>query len=149
VAGMIFFHYRDHISLCWKYCGFLATLSAVLYWTPFFEIGFLAFLSYLVFLVGFRALPRFYGYNRLGDYSYGIYIYAFPAQQTAAYFFPGISAFAMFCIVTPVVVALSIVSWHFIEEPALKTRLYFGTKLSNLQLQILDRVRKTRPVTDD
>src|SRR5208337_1902859 len=34
-------------------------------------------------------------FNRLGDYSYGVYIYAFPVQQSLAALIPGISVSRM------------------------------------------------------
>lgn len=136
VAGMMFFHYRSLIALRWIYCWPLALLSLIFIRTPFFEPAFLPFLSYLVFMIGFRAFPFLHGYNRLGDYSYGTYVYAFPIQQTVAGLFPGISAFALFCIAAPAVAGVSIASWHVIEEPALKSRKYFRARLNDGRIQV-------------
>ncbi len=63
--------------------------------------------------------------HRLPDYSYGIYIYAYPAQQLAiAMDFgrtPGANILAGLVITLP----LAALSWHLVEQPALalKTRL--------------------------
>lgn len=58
-------------------------------------------------------------FNRIGDYSYGIYIYAFPVQVTVHQFWPALGVSAMFAIAMPITVALAILSWTFVESPAL------------------------------
>lgn len=56
----------------------------------------------------------------IGDYSYGIYIYAFPVQQTTTYFFPQIPFIAHVCLDALITLIFSIVSWHYVEAVALK-----------------------------
>jgi peptidoglycan/LPS O-acetylase OafA/YrhL len=61
--------------------------------------------------------------TRIGDFSYGIYLYAFPVQQTTIMLFEGqISPMHVFLISFPITVFLAFVSWHFIEKPALKLK---------------------------
>lgn len=55
------------------------------------------------------------------DYSYGLYLYAFPVQMTLAYF--GIYKFGTFVFIAASLICtlpLAIVSWHLIEKKALK-----------------------------
>jgi peptidoglycan/LPS O-acetylase OafA/YrhL len=59
-------------------------------------------------------------YNRLGDYSYGLYVYAYPVQQTLAHFLPGIGVAAHLLFAFAIIVPLAIASWHWIEKPALR-----------------------------
>lgn len=60
--------------------------------------------------------------NRAGDYSYGIYIYAFPVQQTIVFFATNIQPIELagysFMLTLPIAVS----SWHLIEKPAIKLR---------------------------
>jgi peptidoglycan/LPS O-acetylase OafA/YrhL len=58
-------------------------------------------------------------FNRLGDYSYGVYIYAFPVQQSLAALIPGISVGAMNVYASAITLTLAVTSWHFVEKPAL------------------------------
>jgi peptidoglycan/LPS O-acetylase OafA/YrhL len=58
-------------------------------------------------------------YNRLGDYSYGIYIYAFPVQQSLMHAWPRSTPIDMFWEAMAVTVILAVLSWHFVEKPAL------------------------------
>ena len=59
------------------------------------------------------------GVHRLGDPSYGIYIFAFPIQQLC--WSGGIrTPVPMFFIVGAVVAALGYLSWHWVESPVLR-----------------------------
>lgn len=60
------------------------------------------------------------------DYSYGIYIYAFPVQQTVVSFWPQISLVAYLLSTLAVTIALAALSWHFVEKPALKLKPFRG-----------------------
>jgi peptidoglycan/LPS O-acetylase OafA/YrhL len=60
------------------------------------------------------------------DFSYGIYIYAFPIQQTIVYLFPKIDFLAYFGSTFVITVALAAVSWLFVEKPALKLKPFRG-----------------------
>ena len=62
-------------------------------------------------------------FNRIGDYSYGIYIYAFAVQQAVVYALPGITPMRLIaCSFLPTLV-LAFASWHLIEKRALRLRL--------------------------
>ena len=61
-------------------------------------------------------------YNRLGDYSYGVYIYAFPVQQTVIALWPGIAPGATTAAAAAVTLGLAAASWHLVEKPALGAR---------------------------
>jgi len=58
-------------------------------------------------------------YNRLGDYSYGFYLWQFPIQQWVVLTHPGIGVAQLALGATPAALALAVVSWHFVEAPAL------------------------------
>ena len=61
-----------------------------------------------------------------GDYSYGIYIFGFPIQQTVTQFTPH-AGFWWFnlSIALPVTLVFAATSWHAIEKPALDLRKRF------------------------
>ena len=60
------------------------------------------------------------------DYSYGIYIYAFPVQQTLASFWPQMPLLAYLVSTLVMTVALAAASWHLVEKPALKLKPFRG-----------------------
>jgi peptidoglycan/LPS O-acetylase OafA/YrhL len=78
--------------------------------------------SYLVLYLAF--LPgRLNGFGRRGDFSYGIYLYGFPLQQTATALMGGwmpwwMNAAAGFCLA----LLAAALSWHLVEKPALSLK---------------------------
>jgi peptidoglycan/LPS O-acetylase OafA/YrhL len=84
--------------------------------------GFMIATPYLVLCVAYRTrsfvrLPRW-----MGDYSYGLYIYAFPIQQTLSQLLVPVSAWVLFLLAVPITAGLAILSWHFVERPALNLK---------------------------
>ena len=59
---------------------------------------------------------------KLPDYSYGIYIWHYPAMQSVLFFIPGLGPWALLALATPATLVLSAVSWHLIEKPALRLK---------------------------
>jgi peptidoglycan/LPS O-acetylase OafA/YrhL len=88
-----------------------------------------------------------------GDYSYGIFLYGFPVQQAVIYLLGPVSHNWMLNILIslPVTVGLAILSWHWIEKPALALRGRLNqledvwlTFKANLKLGVL-RGKMARP----
>ena len=65
-----------------------------------------------------------------GDFSYGLYIYAFPVQQTLVMLWPDPPILPYIAAVFAATLALAAMSWHWIERPALgwKARLTGRTR---------------------
>lgn len=60
--------------------------------------------------------------DRLGDLSYGIYIYAFPVQQAVVIWLgsTGRSFTELFCLSLTLTLLFAYASWHIVERPALQ-----------------------------
>jgi hypothetical protein len=72
-------------------------------------------LSYMVFFLAFAyRLPE-----PVGDYSYGLYLFAFPAQQIVAHLLPSLDPVRAMGLTLLAIIVPAVVSWHFIEKPAL------------------------------
>jgi peptidoglycan/LPS O-acetylase OafA/YrhL len=71
-------------------------------------------------------------FGRYGDFSYGLYIYAFPIQQTLVYLLgkQNISPVQLFFAAQVLALGCAFLSWHFVEKPALqlKHRLPFARR---------------------
>lgn len=113
--------WRDRLFLSWRL--FLGLLVALTLTEPLSHTGF--FTLYLLGLgpVTLHAAFLIGGpirlYNRLGDYSYGFYIYAFPIQQSIVHFFPRVSAGELDLFAGAGALLCAVLSWHFLEKPAL------------------------------
>jgi peptidoglycan/LPS O-acetylase OafA/YrhL len=85
----------------------------------FFPVGYPAF-AYLMLYAACAVPPRLHTIGRRADYSYGIYIYAFPIQQAVAGLGGaawGVLPFIALCL--PLVLLAAALSWHLVERPAL------------------------------
>jgi len=58
-------------------------------------------------------------FNRLGDYSYGVYVYAFPLQQSLMALFPEMAPLQLCAAGFFGVLLLAVPSWHLLEKPML------------------------------
>jgi peptidoglycan/LPS O-acetylase OafA/YrhL len=77
----------------------------------------------LVLFAAWVPAPVLQGFGRFGDFSYGMYLYAFPIQQwlveaVPAARLPG----GLFALSFPATLAVAGVSWHFLEAPALRLK---------------------------
>lgn len=59
--------------------------------------------------------------EKIGDLSYGVYIYGFPIQQTLMHFF-ALSCLQLTFSATPIILIFAWFSWHFVEKKALSNR---------------------------
>jgi peptidoglycan/LPS O-acetylase OafA/YrhL len=71
-------------------------------------------------------------FNRIGDYSYGLYILCFPIQQTFVMLDPQITPLWLLLWSFPAVLGLAVLSWHFIEHPALRQKAWAGDCVGSL-----------------
>jgi peptidoglycan/LPS O-acetylase OafA/YrhL len=123
VMGMSLFQFRREVPLRFSILTALGVVSAVSYRTPWFREIFVLTWSYAIFYVGFLQYKPLLVYNRLGDYSYGTYIYAFPVEQAVAALSKGSpSPVAIFLPSLPLTLLFAVLSWHLIEKRALARR---------------------------
>ena len=76
-------------------------------------------LAYATFLLAFLPDGPIRRYNRVGDFSYGIYIYAWPVQQMMVELAGPMDPLTNIALSVPVTLALAWLSWHLVEKPAL------------------------------
>lgn len=76
-------------------------------------------LPWVVLSMAYAPTPILHRYNRLGDYSYGVYIYAFPVQQWSIYLHKRIGPWEMMAVCFPIVLVLAVLSWNLVEKRAL------------------------------
>jgi len=118
--GSSLFVWRERIPVGpWLLAGILAALALASFDKTVFFVVYAACLAPLVLHLVYVPGGRIRAFNDWGDYSYGVYIYAFPVQQTLAFLFPAMTLAAMMASSAFVSVAIAIVSWKLIEERAL------------------------------
>lgn len=120
--GAGFYVWRDRLPLsplaALAMWGVVALLPAS---GPVYSATFALALAYTVFVLGYWHWQPLLAFNRLGDYSYGIYIYAFPIQQLVAE--AGIRDPATnIMLALPPVLLCAVASWHLVERWALSLK---------------------------
>lgn len=130
LTGVLFWQYREAIPYNrWIAAAAAAAMLAIavfgnetwadmpLVWmltAPMF-----AYLAVYLGLAGWFVIPLIAGV----DYSYGIYLFGYPVQQTLLYLMPGIRSYPYFFLLAVVpTVVLAALSWHLVEKPALGLR---------------------------
>lgn len=122
VSGMALYCYRQRIKLRVIWFLPLVALTMWAYQTPYFFECFTLAWTYLIFYLGFATNDWVDKYNRIGDYSYGVYIYAFPVQEILAHQVTGIGPINMMLSALPITLIPAVFSWHCIEKPAMARR---------------------------
>lgn len=127
LAGVLFYLNRDFIPSNTIILAALGTIAVLAFSSVSFPILGGSFLVYAVFWFAYVPDGWIRKFNDLGDYSYGLYIYAFPVQQTLAALRPGIAPLSMFLAAFPLTLGLAVVSWHVVEKPSLALKERIGT----------------------
>jgi peptidoglycan/LPS O-acetylase OafA/YrhL len=121
VIGMASYFYRERVPLNWTLMVVIvaAFLLSRSFNILFYETAVIA-LTYGAFLFGATSSQTLRKYNRLGDYSYGVYIYGWLVQQILVVSLPGIGPYAMMAGSLLCTLPLAVASWVFVEERALQ-----------------------------
>jgi peptidoglycan/LPS O-acetylase OafA/YrhL len=91
-------------------------------------------ISYSIYYIAFNFnIFRNFFNKKIGDYSYGVYIYTFPIQQFTYYiakkhFMINLNVIELIMVSLIFIIPLSIFSWHFLESRILKFKNIFEKK---------------------
>jgi len=121
LVGVIFYVNRNDIFLNSRLAILAAIIAFLSFGTQWFSYVFPAVFTYLIFYAAY-ATPYVNVDGKVGDISYGIYIYAYPIQGLIAFVHPAFGPLTNTLIATVIVLPLAYCSWHFIEKPALSLK---------------------------
>ncbi len=122
--GACYYLFRDKIIRS----NFLALLSAIVLiisciWTNDVVLVLPITCSYLLFYFAFHPNIDFSQFAKKGDFSYGVYLYGWPAQQSVMYIlYNYLDAHRLFFISLPLAFVAAYLSWHCIEKTFLKLK---------------------------
>ena len=118
VIGAVIYLWRNHMPASMIISVLLVVVAIASKGTTAYLPILLLTISYSSLALGYYPFKKLLAYNRLGDYSYGIYIYAFPMQQLASHFGADTPVENILFAAVPTI-TMAILSWHLIEGPAL------------------------------
>lgn len=130
--GMAAYVWRDRLPLnlaglvvCWSVVVLLSS-------TIFFASAIMAALVYSSLWLAFIPGGKIREYNRLGDFSYGVYIFAFPIQQALVTLRPDDGPLHNIALAAPITLVCAVLSWFLIEQPAMAMTRPVGVRLAAL-----------------
>lgn len=144
--GMLFALHSEKVPIDGRVAALAILIAALTYgfggWLVIGQYLFLYFLMW--FAIRVTVLRK---WERPGDFSYGVYIFAWPVQQLVAYF--GINDWGWLpyhAIVVVVVHILAYGSWHLVEKPAMSLKNWTPRWLDRLLRQVGPSYERTRSV---
>ena len=118
LTGVFFFINRDKVILDIRLALFALILAYSSFGEQWFTYVFPFPFVYLIFYTAYAT--KFINMDgKLGDISYGVYIYAWPAQQVVVNLFPTFTPYLNTVLASIIVIPTAYVSWHYIEKPML------------------------------
>ena len=135
-VGVLFYLNRDKIILDGRLALAAAFATFYSFGTPWSQYVFPAAFTYLLFYLAYRT-PHMDLDSRLGDLSYGIYIYAWPVQQLVRMYLPHEGPYMNTLVSTPIVFALAWLSWHWVEKPVLARKQDVMATVHRLKTRML------------
>ncbi len=118
--GVLAYVWRDQLPTDGRIAAALWLLPLAAFGTGLLVLpAIMVALGYSTIWFGFAVKGPLLAYNRIGDYSYGLYIYAFPLQQLLVHLAPGMSPLENILAALPITLVLAALSWFFIERRAL------------------------------
>jgi peptidoglycan/LPS O-acetylase OafA/YrhL len=124
-VGMLFYLFRNYIILHRNIALLCLVLLIASSSFGHFQLAFTFFGTYLVMFLAFTKTNRFHDFAKNGDYSYGMYIYAFPIQQLLVSLIGyKLNVSGLFLFSFPLTLCAAYISWHLIEKRALKLKNY-------------------------
>lgn len=122
-SGSVMYVWRNSIPASWPLFIALLALTLASAWDrELFGVVWPFTLPYLVLFFALVPAGPIRGFNRIGDYSYGLYIYAFPVQKIVVDLDPGIGAYEVMFWSALVTMGLAVASWYLVEERALRLK---------------------------
>jgi peptidoglycan/LPS O-acetylase OafA/YrhL len=124
-SGAFLYLWRERILLSGRVASIALAAVLLTLAVPYQEVRGMALEMATPYLVTYFALVpggKLRLFNRMGDYSYGVYVYGFPMQQIVLALLGTRSPWVNGLFAMIGVLLFAVPSWHFIEKPALDHR---------------------------
>ncbi|WP_190300495.1 acyltransferase family protein [Rufibacter hautae] len=124
LAGTCVYLFRHKIARSnWLVALSIISLILACVWFKGFNLVAPFSLTYLLFYVAYFPHFRFTKFTKHGDFSYGIYLYAWPIQQLVMLFIgKEANLFTLFILSMAITLVAAYASWRFVEKPFLQLK---------------------------
>tara|TARA_R110001606_G_scaffold55669_1_gene135444 strand:- start:120 stop:1214 length:1095 start_codon:yes stop_codon:yes gene_type:complete len=125
--GVSLFYFKHLIPLTIPlFLGAILMLCTIFYSQDGFHFLYILAFPYIVIFLAYFPKGWILNFNKVGDYSYGIYIYAWPVQQSLISVFPHVNLTEYIIYSFFITLSFAYVSWNFVEVPALGLKTKFS-----------------------
>jgi peptidoglycan/LPS O-acetylase OafA/YrhL len=129
LSGVILYLYKDKIPLTWQGSVLAALVLVISIPIHAFVLALYFALPYLVVSIGSLTRSGLTGISKYGDFSYGMYIYAWPVQQALVELLHNKAGHNhLFVYSFSITLLLAIASWHVLEKPMLNLKRHFNVE---------------------
>lgn len=118
-TASLFYFYNKNNTYSIKIFLILTTVFIITSFTTTYQFFSIITLPYMILFIAHQKIPHLNNFGKYGDFSYGMYIFAFPIQQTIVLFFPGLNIIYYIAMCFLFTFPLAYISWNFIESKAL------------------------------
>ena len=121
-SGIVMYKHSNDIKLSYRLgaASLLGYIVLSLLFPQYTALFAAVLLAYALFALGRSSL--FSSVSKIGDLSYGIYIYSFPVQQSIYVLTETNSPLKMFIASYGITFVMALLSWHLVESRALKLK---------------------------
>src|SRR5262249_39622906 len=120
LAGTVFYLYRErirHSAMLALACAAGLTLFVLVPQWKALPLALPLLGAYAFFYLAFLPTPALHRWAKHGDFSYGLYLYAFPVQQLLVHHFgPSLNPWGLFAAALAPTAGLAFLSWHLVEK---------------------------------
>jgi peptidoglycan/LPS O-acetylase OafA/YrhL len=119
LVGALYYLHREKVHFTNRGAAVaVGVLVPLMFFRLTAEASFAALGGYLIFWFGFR-VPAVSSIGRNTDISYGVYLYAWPLQNSIIWLHPEIDPWVLCFFSTVGAVILGFLSWVLVEKPAM------------------------------
>lgn len=123
LLGMCMNVFGHRIPIRWQWAVLAGVTLAVSVFTAAFPVVGVPAWAYLLMYLAVKVRPPLRDQWRQHDYSYGVFLYAFPVQQMLAlwgFTWGGVWGYSLVAAVVTLIIAAG--SWHLVEQPMTRFR---------------------------
>ncbi|PQO45275.1 acyltransferase family protein [Blastopirellula marina] len=120
-VGACLFEFRDRVEYSFRMASAVLIVGGVAFCFPILRHAVPPIaITYLILYAAFQQHVKLHSFGKYGDFSYGIYLYAFPIQQCIVWAGGGaMNPILLFLLATPPSIVAGIASWYGIERRCL------------------------------
>jgi peptidoglycan/LPS O-acetylase OafA/YrhL len=129
LLGALFYMNRDKVIFHWIGVVVLSILMLLNFKNSIYNLVYAFWFTYLVLYISFHRTIKLPDFGKHGDFSYGLYLYAFPMTQVNILLFGPDNPWFIVLTTFIATMVLAMCSWFLVEKPALQTKGMYTTWL--------------------